>query len=76
MNKSPLTTVLTAVLALSALASVWFCYSGIRNSQELRGLQFQINNVVATRNIVAAVANDTLEYSKTHPAINPILENV
>jgi len=75
MNKSPLTTILTGVLTLSALASLWFCYSGIKHSQEFRVLQSQLNMMTSISARIAAVGTESLEYSKTHPAINPILEN-
>lgn len=74
MNKSPLTAVLMVALAISALASLYLCYECVTNSSELSVLQNQANAVNNGRAIMTAVATETLEYSKTNPAIDPILE--
>jgi hypothetical protein len=74
MTKSPLTTVLLAALLISALASVGFCCAYIFKARELRALQGQIAGIQNNRAFIAAVANDTLEYSKRNPEIDPILE--
>jgi hypothetical protein len=40
----------------------------------MRALQEQVQKIQQNRNFVLALAQDSLEYSKTHPAIDPILE--
>jgi hypothetical protein len=62
------------ILALSALASLYLCYACVTNTSELSRLQAMALNVNKNRAIMNAVATDALEYSKTHPAIDPILE--
>ena len=76
MKNSPLTTILLGVLTLSALASVLLCWLYISNTRQLRTLQTQAAMINNNRTIINALVADTLEYSKTHPAINPVLESV
>jgi hypothetical protein len=76
MKNTPLTTILLGALTLSALASVVFCWLYISNTRELRSLQSQAAFINNNRAIITSLANDTLEYSKTHPAIDPLLESV
>jgi len=76
MKNTPLTTILLGVLTLSALASVVLCWLYISNTRQLRTLQSQAAFINNNRAIVTALANDTLEYSKTHPAIDPLLISV
>lgn len=76
MKNSPLTTILLGVLTVSALASVVLFLLNIFDTRELVTLQPQvaaINNQQATVN---ALVNDSLEYSKTHHEIAPLLESV
>ena len=74
MNKSPSTSILTGLLALSALVSLVLCYLFIQYTREFRSLQFQTSNFAVKRNVVMSLANDTIEYSKKNPAILPILQ--
>jgi hypothetical protein len=76
MKNSPLTTVLLGVLVLSALSSVMLCWMYISNARELRNLQAQAMSIQQNRAFITSLATDTLEYSKTHPAIEPVLEAV
>ena len=76
MKNSPLTTILLGVLTLSALASVVLCWLYISNTRELRTLQTNAAAINNKRAVINALANDTVEYSKTHPAIDPILESM
>ena len=76
MKNTPLTTILLGLLTLSALASVVLCWLYISNTRQLRSLQGQAAFINNNRAIVTALANDALEYSKTHPAIDPLLVSV
>jgi hypothetical protein len=76
MKNNPLTTILLGVLTLSALASVLLCWLYISNTRELRALQAQAAMINNNRTLITALANDTVEYGKTHPAIDPILESL
>jgi hypothetical protein len=76
MKNNPLNTILLGVLTLSALFSVVLCWLYISNTRELRSLQAQANIINNNRTVMTALANDTMEYSKKNPAIDPILESV
>ena len=74
MKSSPLTTILMVLVAFAAVASVGFCFFYIKSFRELSQLQTQEAVVVNTRAAINSLANELLEYSKTHRDIDPILE--
>jgi hypothetical protein len=76
MKNNQLTTILLGLLTISALASVVLCWLYISNTRQRNTLQAQANLIVNNRNVMSALVNDTLEYSKTHPAIDPTLESL
>ena len=76
MKNNPLVTILLGALTLSALASVVLCWLYISNTRELRSLQAQAVQINNNRALIDALARDTVEYSKTHPAIDPLLESI
>jgi hypothetical protein len=76
MNKSPLPTILLAVLAVSALASVVLCWQYISNTRQLRQLNTSAAQINNNRAIINALATDALEYSKRNPSIDPLLESI
>jgi hypothetical protein len=73
MKNSPLATILLAILAISAVSSVGLCWSYVSKARELRTLQAQAAWITSNRNLINALANDALEYGKTHPDLEPIL---
>jgi hypothetical protein len=76
MKNSPLTTILLGVLTVSAMASVVLCWLNIANTRELRSLQSQATLINNNKAFIQALVNETMEYSKTHHEIDPILESV
>jgi hypothetical protein len=76
MKSNSLPTILLGVLAISALASLVFCWIIITNLRDARVLQPQVAMVQQNRAVAANLAAEVLDYSKTHPDINPILEAV
>lgn len=62
------------VLLISALGSVALSYVYSRDARELRLLQSQAAMVNNNRNLITALAAESVEYGKRNPAINPILE--
>jgi hypothetical protein len=74
MRNSPLTTVLLALLGISAVLSLFLFWKYSTRGREYRALQVQVAGIQQNRNIIASLAQESLEYSKTHPAIDPILE--
>jgi hypothetical protein len=75
MKNSPLITFLVAALLLSALASLVLFWLYVGKTREMRSLQAMANQVNYFRQVSSALAGDAVEYGKTHPAINPILES-
>lgn len=73
-SKSPATTFLLVLLVISSLASVLFCGLYIRSAIRLRDVQRSAANAQAYRTLFVSLVNDTLEYSKKDPAVDPILE--
>jgi len=69
-------TVLTLILAVLVLGGVLFALQTIFRTRELRTISLQANMANSTLMQEQALFNDCLEYSKTHPAITPILESV
>ncbi|HVV00701.1 MAG TPA: hypothetical protein VHH88_05020 [Verrucomicrobiae bacterium] len=74
MKNSPLTTILLTVLAISAIFSVVTCWLYIGKSRELRMLQATVGGVEGNRRTVQALLGEAVEYSKTHPDIQPVLD--
>jgi len=74
MKNSPLTTFLLSILALSAVLSVIFCLLYVSSTRELRSLQAQVTAINNRNGAMSALVNETMEYSKRNPAIDPILE--
>ena len=74
MNKSPLTTILLAVLFISTVASIGLCYLCTRNAMRLVELQTQVAFAQTRSAFIAALAKDVVDYSAKNPAIDPILE--
>jgi hypothetical protein len=61
---------------ISSLTSVVCCWRYMAHTRELRTLQSQTAFINNNRNLINALANDALEYSKKNPSIDPILESV
>ncbi|MEW6157276.1 MAG: hypothetical protein AB1813_07575 [Verrucomicrobiota bacterium] len=68
--------VLASLLVLLVAATALFSYSYIRSVQKMQHLQVQSAMINFQRNRVQALANDTLEYSKRNPAIDPLLQSI
>jgi hypothetical protein len=76
MKNSPLTAVLLAILAISALLSVVLCWLFISHTRELRALQFTVNQINYARGMAPALVQDAAEYSKRNPEMVRTLESV
>jgi hypothetical protein len=76
MKNSPLTSILLAVLAISAVWSVISCMQYISNTREIRQLQIQLAAIQYRQTAFQALLSDAKEYGKTHPQLDPILESV
>jgi hypothetical protein len=74
MKSDSLTGTLVGVLAVSVLFSMFYFYSYVNKSREIRQSQIQLGNIQVRRQVFQALLYDVSEYSKTHPAIDPLLE--
>lgn len=74
MKNSPLTTILLALLAISAVLSLVFCWSYIKKTRELRSLQFQVSQINGRSAAINELMKDVVEYSKKNHEIDKILE--
>jgi hypothetical protein len=75
MKNNPLTAILLAVLALSAVSSVVLCWFYSQNAREIRILQAQASAVTTRERMLNMLAAETVEYSKTHHDIDSLLES-
>jgi hypothetical protein len=79
MKMSPLTAILLGALVASVLASAALSWFYMSRENKRRALQVQMQNEVVAiqRNqvYISGLANDLLEYSKTHKDIEPLLES-
>jgi 6-phosphofructokinase len=74
MKSDPLTGTLMGVLAVSVLLSGYFFTSYVTKTREIRASQITLMGINARRQAMTALVQDVMEYSTTHPAINPLLE--
>jgi len=75
MTKSPIITVLMALLILNAAASAWFSLQFGRYLKRVQVLQYQRNLVNRNMTVFQALFNDTMVYSQRNPAIDPLLQS-
>ena len=73
MKNSPLAPLLVGVLLLIGLLTALFTLRYYFALRELQRLQIEYARMTSRRNTVQTMANEALEYSKTNPAIDPIL---
>ena len=75
MKNSPLTTILVGVLAVISLWSLVLCGMYVHRSRQLVDLKNRAAAINYRQNAINSLVNDTVEYSKRNPAIEPILES-
>ena len=73
MKNSPIITLLLAAVCVLGFIVLGLALGVEIHYRQLRHLQPQLAESQNTRNLVNLMANDALEYSKTHPAIDAIL---
>ena len=76
MSKSPLPNILLGVLAILAVWSLIYVFSYNAKATKLRQLQLEVNRINSKQQILSLLVNDAVEYSKTHPAMEPVLQSV
>ncbi len=76
MKNSPITTVLLVALAILSVWSAISCVKFVSRSRELRRLQNVVGQINFRQAGINALVNESIEYSKKNPAIDPILESI
>jgi hypothetical protein len=76
MRNNALTNLLAGLVVLSVVATAGLAYLYVRSVQKLNRLQFQSAVINRNRTLITSLANETLEYSKHNPAIDPILQSI
>lgn len=76
MSKSPLPNILLGIVTVLALLSLGLCAMFQSRAQTLRELQFEATRLAQKQQVLSMLVNDAVEYGKTHPAIEPILQSV
>lgn len=74
MKNNQLTSMLVVLLLLSTLASVGLTIKYNFAFHKVQRLQPELVAANNARNIVQALMNDSIEYSKTHPDLKPVLQ--
>ena len=67
MKNSPLITILLALLAISALLSLYFCYTFVRKTGQIHELRFQVTMINQRTAGINTLMNDVIDYSKHTP---------
>ena len=76
MNRDRVTTILSAVLLLSVLATAGLCYWYLQAARQLRTVQLQAVAVSRNRAAMQQFAAHAMEYGRKNQAILPILETI
>jgi hypothetical protein len=73
MKNSPLAPFMVGILLLIGLFTALFTIRYYFALKELQRLQIEYARMTQRRNMVQSLANEAIEYSKTNPAVDPIL---
>ncbi len=79
MKSNGVTTILNWALMVGAIVLLFCGIKYYNKSKAVRGYQVLItdfNRLQTAQNVAASLLNETMEYSKTHPAIDPTLEAI
>ena len=76
MSKNAFGPLLVAVLFISAGLNVYYALRFAFSSRDLRRIQPQVTEIQTRLNVAQALLNETLEYSKRNPAIDPLLQSL
>ena len=76
MRKIPVSVILLMVLLVNVLATAVLSFGYVGQMRQAQRLQIQINAINQSRNLIQALANEAVEYSKRNPGIDPVLQSV
>lgn len=74
--KDPVPVILSAILLLSVVATSGLCLWYLQCTRQYNAAQAEVERISRNRNLMQALLNDSVEYSKKNPAIIPILQNL
>ena len=64
---------LVGALCVSAIVTFWYAWDHYSSVRELRGIYTRQAAISNTRVAANSLASEAIEYSRTNPAIDPIL---
>ena len=73
-RNNPLGSILVCVLFLLALLACWLSINYHFSTKEAYDLNARYQGVLKTTDAMQKLVNDTLEYSRNHPDIHPLLQ--
>lgn len=76
MSKNQFAAGLVALLFVMAALCAWFAERFAFGTRDLRRLQPQVAAINGRLNVAQSLLNDTLEYSKRNPTIDPLLQSL
>ena len=76
MKHSPLLALLMALLTVSSAAAALLSFQYIHSVRSVQQLQFQRVQVNRMIGQFQDLLKDTLEYAKTNPSIDPVLQSI
>ena len=76
MNRDPVTTVLAAALVISVMLTAGLCYAYLHVSQNNQLAQRTVARFNSQRSLMQPLAAECLEFSRRHPSIIPVLQNL
>lgn len=75
MKNNQLTAMLVGILFITTGASAWLALRYTSAFHKRQQLAPTLASIHYTEGMISALANDTIEYSKKNPAIDPILKS-
>lgn len=79
MKNNGTTSILNWALMLGAVAVIVSGFNYYNSTRTLRNYQVLVSQASVmqnTENVMRSLLNDSLEYAKTNPAINPVLDSI
>ena len=73
LRNNPVGAVLVSVFFLLALTACWLSVRHYFSVVEAQAMQFRIQTIQVTMKGMQSLANETVEYSKKNPDVDPIL---
>jgi len=73
MKKTKQNSILLGITTASAVITVLMVLASYFYSRQMGALQQQVNFIQRSKPLIAGLTGELIEYSKTHPSIDPIL---